>query len=138
MTIKIEEMRIGERYMLDGQLVECVCLSLETHGSKVATAAYRDEHDNFIWRPCADFSRIRPPPKLVRVRIAVAVAENGWWQAEGWQKSAGPEPDKTLAAFAHSAMKNRPSVVHFVEAELPVPESGTFQGVVVHVSEGAG
>lgn len=73
--------------------------------------------------------------KTIKVRIAVAVADNGWWNAVGWQRTEQSEGDKVLASFARQHLLNRPSAVHFVEAELPVPEAETFQGAVV--KEGA-
>lgn len=76
--------------------------------------------------------------RTIRVRIAVAVDDRGWWNAEGWGHHESEKPsDGVLAGAARRALLNRASVVHFVEVELPVPESETFQGAVVGASEGA-
>lgn len=71
----------------------------------------------------------RKTRKTIKVRIAVAVAENGWWQAEGWSRTSEREPDKVLARAAAANLMNKRTVVHFVEAEIPLPEEAqTFQG----------
>lgn len=75
--MKIEEMRIGGRYLLDGREVECVCLAVELHGGVNNQASYRGERDFFAWRPCEDFHPLAPPVKTIKARCAVAVAPDG-------------------------------------------------------------
>lgn len=68
--------------------------------------------------------------KTIKVRIAVAVAENGWWEAKGW-KRVEPERDGAMAAAVRASLLGRSTVVHFVEAEIPVPVTETIEGTVV-------
>lgn len=56
--MNIEDMRIGGQYMLAGELVECVGLTREMHGGRAPTAAFRDQHDNFIWHHCSEYRRV--------------------------------------------------------------------------------
>lgn len=61
-------------------------------------------------------------PKIIRVRIAVAVNTAGAWCASG----ADVQGDEKATERASSGWG--PNIVHFVEADVPVPESSTVEG----------
>lgn len=74
---------------------------------------------NPLWRE-------KPPtvkPRTVRVRIAVTVDADGWWNSEGWEKATDEAMLERLGA--RSAI--------FIEADVPLPDAGplTVQGEVV-------
>lgn len=57
-SMHINDMRIGDHYVLDGRLVQCVALSLEMgRVEQLPAAAYRSDDDMFMWNPA---SRYRP------------------------------------------------------------------------------
>ncbi len=64
--------------------------------------------------------------KTVRVRIAVAVDEHGNYHAAGWSGSKDEHIGETASEFFESA--EGAEAVHFVEADVPLPESQTIQG----------
>lgn len=69
-----------------------------------------------------------PPPRTVRVRIAVATIANGHWVAEGGRDY---EPD-VAASLAIESLRiaNNPRL-SWVEADVPLPEEpATVQGEV--------
>lgn len=64
--------------------------------------------------------------KTVRVRIAVAVDADGKWCSAGWVDS-----DDSLEQTALDGLDSaRPTVVHFIEADVPMPEPTTVEGSV--------
>ena len=65
-------------------------------------------------------------PKRVRVRIAVAVGDNGEWNAIGF--NLVEHDDAELAGCALDPLDAAEVVVHWVEAWLPVPEGVTVEG----------
>jgi len=66
-------------------------------------------------------------PRTVRVRIAVAVTESGCWEAIGYEGSGYSwVADRARSKF----LPGVPLVVHFVEADLPLPASETVDGKV--------
>ncbi|HYE70361.1 MAG TPA: hypothetical protein VD932_02435 [Aquabacterium sp.] len=73
--------------------------------------------------------------KTVRVRIAVAVNERGYWSSCG----CGAPEDKPSTArdriMAEAALDELPSEggenVVFIEADVPVPEPKTIEGTVI-------
>jgi hypothetical protein len=73
--------------------------------------------------------------KTIRVRIAVAVMENGDYQASGWVikgKEAGREARNTALECAESYADNGTSAqIRWVEADVPVYEEPTIEGVLV-------
>lgn len=75
--MKIEDMRVGGCYMLDGKLVECVGLTREMHGGRAPTAAYRDDSDCFIWRHCSDFRRATRGDLAALIRRDYTAAKGG-------------------------------------------------------------
>lgn len=73
-------------------------------------------------------------PKTVRVRIAVAVTSEGKWTAGG-DDLADPVSLRRVCLEILSVFR-RPTVVHWIEADVPLPlEPQTIQGTVVS-SEG--
>jgi hypothetical protein len=77
-------------------------------------------------------------PKTKRVRIAVAIDSTGTWCASGQSIEDGdPCPDDEMAAevLEGDLIINASKMVHFVEAEIPIPEEVTVEG---HVSGGGG
>lgn len=75
--MNIEDMRIGGRYMLNGELVECVGLTREMHGGRAPAAAYRDESDCFIWRYCADYRLATRADLAALIRREYTVTKGG-------------------------------------------------------------
>lgn len=73
--------------------------------------------------------------KTMRVRIAVAVTEDERYNAIGW--SDGRPDDDELAALAREAIEPMGlcEVVHFVEADVPVPGIPTIKGKVAQSNE---
>jgi hypothetical protein len=76
--------------------------------------------------------------KIIRVRIAVAMMENGDYQASGWVingKEAGREARNTALECAESYTENGTSAqIRWVEADVPAyeePEEPTIEGVLV-------
>jgi hypothetical protein len=74
----------------------------------------------------------------VRVRIAVVVDDKGGWNAAGWN-SAGPQDDIGAARDGHNPDHEIVSErVHFVEADIPIPEPTTIEGTVTGPASGGG
>jgi len=70
--------------------------------------------------------------KTVHVRIAVAVGASGAWSALG----STDTPDTDAAEIAADGITDTVYAQHFVEADVPVPESVTVVGVTVQASKG--
>jgi len=134
--MKIEEMRVGGRYICEGCEVECVALSLEAMGATGPQAAYRDGNI-WRWRSCDEYQPYTPEIKHTKVRLAVAVADDGAYAvAAGWTSSyQGSAPqavsDDSMRATAIDSLDRSESVVHFVEVEVPLPLSLELKGTVV-------
>lgn len=72
--------------------------------------------------------------KTVRVRIAVVVTDEGAWSCAGWSGPQGErEPDKDIADCARDStmMEVDSCNLHWVEADVPMPEMQTVKGEVV-------
>lgn len=126
--MKIEEMRVGGRYICEGREVECVAIAMEV-------AAYRDGNI-WRWRSCDEYKPYTPEIKLAKVRLAVAVADDGAYAVAGWTSSyQGSAPqaafDDSMRATAIDSLDRSESVVHFVEVEVPLPLSLELKGTVV-------
>lgn len=144
--MKIEEMRVGGRYICEGCEVECVALSVvppgqalpiagEAIGTKGPQAAYRDGNI-WRWRSCDEYQPCTPESKHTKVRLAVAVADDGAYAVAGWTSSyQGSAPqavsDDSMRATAIDSLDRSESVVHFVEVEVPLPLSLELKGTVV-------
>jgi hypothetical protein len=71
-----------------------------------------------------------PGMKTIRVRIAVAVDPGGSWSSCGWQHADNaPRSDEDKAMDALDTM-SAAAVVHFVEADIPLPTTETIEGEV--------
>ncbi len=71
--------------------------------------------------------------KTKRVRIAVAVNEDGKWCAMGWGGGMiGKQTDAELTSHALEGLDNDATSEHvvFIEADVPIPESVTVEGKV--------
>lgn len=68
-----------------------------------------------------------PSEPMVRVRIAVAIDAEGRWSATGY---AGWK-DEEAAGESLESLDSPCAVVHFVEAEIPLPSSLTLKGQIV-------
>jgi hypothetical protein len=68
----------------------------------------------------------------VRVRIAVAVSTDGRYSARGWEHDANNSRyDARATAHALYDLESPcVRVVHFVEADVPLPEATTIEGQV--------
>ena len=75
--------------------------------------------------------------KTMRVRIAVAIsAEGKTWSSAGYSRDdGGAVRDSYLSDLANESCPHYPSVVHWVEADVPIPKSATVEGVVVESEE---
>lgn len=60
----------------------------------------------------------------VRVRIAVAVGEDGFWSARGWMTG------EVEAKEAVDRLVDAPHSIFWVEADLPIPQTETVEGTV--------
>ncbi len=63
-------------------------------------------------------------PRTVRVRIAVVVNELGAWSASGGSGCT----DDTAKDFALDGMVDGQEHFHFVEADVPLPDTTTIEG----------
>lgn len=63
----------------------------------------------------------------VRVRIAVAVDADAEWSAAG---AAGANDSDTVIEAAYNLPKGLAAGVHWVEADIPIPEPTTIEGSV--------
>lgn len=67
--------------------------------------------------------------KTVRVRIAVAVSDDLSWSASGWS-SNDKRYDVAAKDSAVDSVPRSVCAVHFIEADVPVPEPMTISGEV--------
>ncbi len=66
----------------------------------------------------------------VRVRIAVAVTPKGEWASGGYCVE-DPQSDATASDLAIECLDRDGAVVHYIEADVPVPDEGsTVEGRV--------
>lgn len=68
--------------------------------------------------------------KTVRVRIAVAIDKNGIWNCAGWKQTDKIISDDYISAAAIDGIDSAEVIVHFVEADIPIPESETIEGEI--------
>lgn len=71
--------------------------------------------------------------KTVRVKIAVAVNTNGNWAANGFggdnsKSKSSLDIMKSIARESLDYDSTPEMVVHWIEADVPIPESQTIQG----------
>jgi len=69
--------------------------------------------------------------QTVHVRIAVVVDAEGHWNAEGWFFQDDEPSDTEMMNAAREAFgpsSRRVMVEHFIEADVPLPESKTVKG----------
>ena len=72
-------------------------------------------------------------PKTVKVRIAVVVNEEGAYNAAGWLHGR----DRHLVAAANEEMiTSKRTTIHFITAEVPLPQSQEIAGTVEPGKEG--
>lgn len=65
-----------------------------------------------------------PEQKTVRVRIAVAIGDDGQWNCCGWRGCA----DEDARGIASDTLESEQFVIHWVEADIPVPQPQTIEG----------
>lgn len=70
-------------------------------------------------------------PKTVRVKIAVAVDEFGGWNSSGW-RSKKPDYESEAQSLALEGVEGVHVAFHWVEADVPVPETTTIQATATH------
>ena len=73
--------------------------------------------------------------KTQKVRIAIAINDKGEWNAFGYHLESRTESDSDTY-FKGLALEGLDAacfceMVHFIEAEIPIPEPSTVQGKVV-------
>jgi hypothetical protein len=74
--------------------------------------------------------------KTVRVRIAVAVGDDGAWNSCGWQFPKSETTDVELMGIALEVMEQAVVNVHWVEADIPIPVGVTVEGTVSAPEDG--
>lgn len=77
------------------------------------------------------------PPKTVRVRICVVLANEGSWSSAGW-KAKQTVADNVLFDAAYDfvydlSANNINTRIYFIEADLEPPAPETIQGTVEEV-----
>ena len=61
-------------------------------------------------------------PKTVRVKIAVAITDDGAWQAMGGSNTKGGLRGDTIELMRMAKeMFDPPIEIHYIEADIPVP-----------------
>lgn len=75
----------------------------------------------------------QPQPKTIRVRIAVAVGDDGKWCATGdWEYSDEMNGNEATESLRRQiGYPEHGVMVHFIEATVPLPESVVVEGEVV-------
>ena len=68
----------------------------------------------------------RPPTPTVRVRAAVEINHKGYYSGNGGHQLA----DRDAIDSCHDCLET-PGVVHFIEADIPLPQPQTIEGSVV-------
>jgi hypothetical protein len=67
--------------------------------------------------------------KTIKVRIACAASEDGEWVSSGWKTAEGEQLlENAIEGLSNFSDKN--SIVCWIEAEVPVPESQIIKGEV--------
>ena len=80
-------------------------------------------------------------PKTVRVRIACVVNADGKWSAHGYCPPTGKHPvihERAISDVAHEMMAEWPlnhDTLHFIEADVPIPQIPTPQVIEGKVVE---
>lgn len=68
--------------------------------------------------------------ETVRVRIAVAVDEEGRWNAAGWRST---NSDSLMQDIAVEGMDSDSIIaLHWIEANIPLPIAEVIEGEVTH------
>lgn len=66
----------------------------------------------------------------MKIRIAVAVAEDGEWHSFGWGRPEEKVTDEDIMRWAVESIRSAPSANYFIEADIPIPKPKTIKGVV--------
>ena len=69
-------------------------------------------------------------PTTVRVRIPVAVAPNGEWNAAGWSGDEREDGLESVLEGMPHQFKDHQIRVSYIEADVPLPEDNTIEGKV--------
>ena len=70
--------------------------------------------------------------KTVRVRIAVAVTSKGEWHAEAdFEDSEKEAHQRAVELLQTGHLEEAECAIHWVEADIPIPEGVTVEGEVV-------
>jgi hypothetical protein len=69
----------------------------------------------------------------MKIRLAVAVQENGNWQCAGWRDATDQQMRQTALDCLDPCDHE---VVHYIEVDVPMPFSQTFEGTVVPQNPG--
>lgn len=67
----------------------------------------------------------------MKIRIAVAVAEDGEWTSSGWGSPKNELSDEEKMGFALEGLDADSVARCFIEADIPFPKPTTIKGVVV-------
>ena len=70
--------------------------------------------------------------RTVKVRVAVAVDSEGWWSARGWLVPGHLSRDGAEESMRYvvEASVGPDSVVHWLTADLPIPEPAEVEATV--------
>jgi hypothetical protein len=71
---------------------------------------------------------VSPPQDTVRARIAVAVSDKGDWNSCGWKNCPNDQESTNMAFEGLDYLGSQ--VVHFIEADVPLPVNRTVQAEV--------
>lgn len=69
----------------------------------------------------------------VKIKVAVAISSDGEWQAVGWRPTFPVCPGNMKQAATDKLMEENPVrgfVVHWVTAEIPIPEGAEVAGAM--------
>lgn len=64
-----------------------------------------------------------------RIRIAIAIDENGKWNSCGWDSTAA-DHEKEMQSIALDGELNGAVAQYWIEVDVPLPEIQTLQGEV--------
>jgi hypothetical protein len=74
--------------------------------------------------------------KTIKVRIAVAVDENGNWNSSGWKSpKSDPMPDSEILSYAVEHIEGLQEALYIVTAELAIPEASEVAATVEGAAE---
>ena len=120
----MSEFTIGDRVRFVGDKISLlygssgVVVAITPLGYKVQIDGDTHTNAKYGWGLCGhelEHASPTPPPNTVPVRIAVAVGDDGFWQAEGCSGWTDEQAEKRVDF-------DSPCRVSFITAHVPLPE----------------